>query len=99
MIPTIGQTLHFYRDKDFPGKRGPYAATIIGLVERTDQYSIISAVPNSQFEDCLASREWTYADLSVIGETGQTFTEYSVPFLSGQFDPPDTRYCTNTIVE
>lgn len=88
MEPKIGQSVHFWRDRDFPGKRGPYPARVVAIVHLAQPGS-----PDGEEKESNDSRGLSTVNLTVIGEGGE-FTEYNIPFLTDEFGEPGTRYCS-----
>lgn len=88
MNPKVGQDVHFYHDRKFPGKRGPYGAKIVAIVRLNEDIG-----KDGEDNDSAGP---SAVNLSVVGDLGSRWTEHSIPFLTGQFEDPGTRYCTPT---
>jgi hypothetical protein len=73
-LPEAVREAHFYRDPDFPGKRGPYQARVLVVYPQQKGPMLV--------------------DVQVTGEGGGVFSEFRIPYLTGQFEDPGTRYAT-----
>lgn len=84
----IGQDVLFYRDKQFPGKRGPYPAKIFAIIS-------YGKVIQEEAEDSDDNGVTVpLVDIQIIGDGGGMFSEHNIPFLSSNSEDPGTRYCT-----
>lgn len=90
MEPKIGQDVYFYRDRDFPSKRGPYSAKITAIV-RLNRATEEDFGDSDEVDDSAGP---STVNLQVVGDLGGFWHEMSIPFLTSQFEDPGTRYCT-----